>query len=90
MWCQAQLKGGTALVSMANAIIRFEEPQQLEEARHTQCLAGYCSALWGALPRLTDLEVYWPTSVHLVPQLPAASALQQLSRLVVQGSVDEG
>jgi hypothetical protein len=62
----------------------MHKPQQLEEGRHVHCLAGYCSTLYGALPGLRSLDLEWPTSVPLLGQLPAVSALQQLAWLRLQ------
>jgi hypothetical protein len=46
-----------------------------------QHLAGYCTALWGALPCLRDLHLQWPCHVPLLRHLPSVSALQQLLSL---------
>lgn len=57
---------------------------------HGKHMAGYCTALWGALPRLRSLELEWPPEVQLLQHLPSVSAFQQLSSLHLGKSFETG
>jgi hypothetical protein len=80
------------LKAVTRARIILLKPVGLAAAARAGCLAGYCSALWDVLPAVKELQLEWPRRVQLLPLLPHASALKQLSvlRLSSKESTEDG
>lgn len=64
------------------------EPEDVPSSEHVQCMATYCTALWGPIRNIVLLSLHWRSRVQLLPELPDISPLQKLQLLCIGNPQD--